>query len=200
MGLTPSLRKKRMTDRCSFVHVASGAAIFTLPLHCHVAFLHCTATCRSLFKPWVSLSTYKTIELCFEFLSHFKLFIWLSLVKALLTLLVQQVMTPHPESYCTWWLQVDLTHSCRKTCPFSMTVGHIPTLYNKSGRYRIWSLDDNWLQWNSYGLPAVSNGWNMNKPVFQEASVFSSPANWWWDHRWFLKHWFIHLTTTRHGQ
>jgi len=30
------------------------------------------ATCRPLFKPQVSLlSTYKTIELCFEFLSHF---------------------------------------------------------------------------------------------------------------------------------
>ena len=65
--------KKRMTERCSsLVHVASGAVIFTLLLRRGVAFLHRTATCRPLFKPWVSLlSTYKTIELCFEFLSHF---------------------------------------------------------------------------------------------------------------------------------
>jgi len=62
-----------MTERCtSLVHVASGAATFTLLLRHHVAFLHCTATCQPLFKPPVSLlSTYKTIELCFEFLSHF---------------------------------------------------------------------------------------------------------------------------------
>ena len=73
MGFTPSLLKKRMTKRCSsLVHVANGAAIFTLLLRCHVAFLHRTATCRPLFKPWVSLwSTYKTIVLCFKFLSHF---------------------------------------------------------------------------------------------------------------------------------
>ena len=40
------------------------------------------ATCQPLFKTCVSLlSTYKTIELCFEFLSHFfKVYIWLSLV------------------------------------------------------------------------------------------------------------------------
>jgi len=62
-----------MTERCStFVHVASGVAIFTLLLHRRVAFLHRTATCRPLFKPWVSLlPTYRTIEQCFEFLSHF---------------------------------------------------------------------------------------------------------------------------------
>ena len=73
MGFTPSLLKKRMTDRCSsLMHAASGAAIFTLLLRRRVAFLHHTATCRPLFKPSVSLlSTYKTIELCFEFLSHF---------------------------------------------------------------------------------------------------------------------------------
>ena len=73
MGFTPSLLKKRMTERCcSLVHVASRDAIFTLLLHRHVAILYCTATCRPLFKPWVSLlSTYKKIELCFEFLSHF---------------------------------------------------------------------------------------------------------------------------------
>ena len=73
VGFTPSLLKKRMTEHCSsLVHVASEAAIFTLLLRRCVAFLHRTATCRPLFKPWVSLlSTYKTIELCFEFLSHF---------------------------------------------------------------------------------------------------------------------------------
>jgi len=62
-----------MTERCySLVHVASGAAIFTLLLRHRIAFLHCTATCQPLFNPWVSLlSTYKTIELCFKFLSHF---------------------------------------------------------------------------------------------------------------------------------
>jgi hypothetical protein len=63
-----------MTECCSsLVHVASGAAIFTLLLRRRVAFLHRVATCRPLFKPSVSLlSTYKTIELCFEFLSHFE--------------------------------------------------------------------------------------------------------------------------------
>ena len=73
MGFTPSVLKKRMTEFCSsLVHVAKGAAIFTLLLLRRVAFLHHTATCRPLFKLWVSLlSTYKTIELCFEFLSHF---------------------------------------------------------------------------------------------------------------------------------
>ena len=65
--------KRRITERCSsLVHVASEAASFTLLLRRHVAFLHRTATCRPLFKPSVSLlSTYKTIELCFELLSHF---------------------------------------------------------------------------------------------------------------------------------
>jgi len=62
-----------MTERCtSLVHIASGAAIFILLLRHRVTFLHRTATCRPLFKPSVSLLlTYKTIELCFEFLSHF---------------------------------------------------------------------------------------------------------------------------------
>ena len=70
---------KRMTERCSsLVHVANRAAIFTLLLRRRVPFLHRTATCRPLFKPWVSLlSTYKTIELCFEFLLYFKVFICL---------------------------------------------------------------------------------------------------------------------------
>jgi len=35
--------------------VASGAAIFTLLPRRRVALLHRTATCRPLFKPWVSL-------------------------------------------------------------------------------------------------------------------------------------------------
>jgi len=73
MGFTPSLHKKRMTEcSSSSVHVASGAAIFTLLLRHLVAFLHRTATCLPLFKPWVSLlPTYRTIKQCFEFLSHF---------------------------------------------------------------------------------------------------------------------------------
>jgi len=73
MGFAPSLLKKQMTECCSLlVHFAGGAAIFTLLLRRRVAFLHLTTTCRPLFKPSVSLlSTYKTIELCFEFLSHF---------------------------------------------------------------------------------------------------------------------------------
>jgi len=54
------------------LRVASEAAIFTLLLRLRVAFLHHTATCQPLFKPSVSLlSTYKTVELCFKFLSHF---------------------------------------------------------------------------------------------------------------------------------
>jgi len=45
MGFTPSLLKKRMTERgSSLVHVASGAAIFTLLMRRRVAFLHRTAT------------------------------------------------------------------------------------------------------------------------------------------------------------
>jgi len=49
---TPSELKKRMTERfSSLVHVARGAAIFTLLLRRRVAFLHRTATCQPLFKP-----------------------------------------------------------------------------------------------------------------------------------------------------
>jgi len=72
-GFHPFTTKKRMTERCSsLLHFARGAAIFTLLLRHRVAFLHRTATCRPLFKPWVLLlSTYKTIELCLEFLSRF---------------------------------------------------------------------------------------------------------------------------------
>jgi hypothetical protein len=68
----PFTTKTRMTERCfSMVHVASGAALFTLLLRRRVAFLHRTTTYRPLFKPCISLlSTYKTIELGFEFLSH----------------------------------------------------------------------------------------------------------------------------------
>jgi len=62
-----------MTERSSsLVHVAIGATIFTLLLRRRVAFLKRTATCRPLFKLRVLLlSTYKTIELCFEILLHF---------------------------------------------------------------------------------------------------------------------------------
>ena len=64
-----------MTERfSSLAHVASGAANFTLLQRRRVAFLHRTATCRSLFKPRVSLlSSYNTIEMSFDFfLSQFK--------------------------------------------------------------------------------------------------------------------------------
>jgi hypothetical protein len=73
MGFSSSLLKKWMTERCSsLVHVANGVAIFTLLLRRRITFQHRTATCWPLFQPWVSLlPTYKTIELCFEFLSHF---------------------------------------------------------------------------------------------------------------------------------
>jgi len=56
MGFTPSLLKKRMTERrYSLVHIASGAAIFTLLLRRRVTFLHRTATCQRLFNPWITL-------------------------------------------------------------------------------------------------------------------------------------------------
>ena len=48
-----------------------GAAIFTLLLCRRVAFLHRTATCRPLFKPSIAVVNLQTIELGFEFLSHF---------------------------------------------------------------------------------------------------------------------------------
>ena len=65
---------QKTTERCSsLVHVANEAAIFTLFLRHRVVFLHCTVTCRPLFKPWISLlPTYRKIERCFEFLSHFQ--------------------------------------------------------------------------------------------------------------------------------
>jgi hypothetical protein len=66
MGFTPSLHCS------SSVHVASGAAVFTLLLRRRVVFLHHTATCWQLFKPWITLlPTYRKIDQCFEFLSHF---------------------------------------------------------------------------------------------------------------------------------
>ena len=73
MGFNPSVLKIRVTGRCSsLAYVASGDASFTLLLRRRVAYLHRTATCRPLVKPSVSLlSTYKTIEMCFEFLSQF---------------------------------------------------------------------------------------------------------------------------------
>jgi hypothetical protein len=66
VGFTPSLHCS------SSVHITSGAAVFTLLLRRRVAFLHRTAICWQLFKPWVTLlPTYRKIEQCFEFLSHF---------------------------------------------------------------------------------------------------------------------------------
>jgi hypothetical protein len=65
MVFTPSLH-------CSLVHVASEVAVFTLLRRRRVAFLHRTATCRQLFKPWITLlPTYRKIQQCFEFLLHF---------------------------------------------------------------------------------------------------------------------------------
>jgi hypothetical protein len=57
MSFTPSLHSSS-----SSVHVASGAAVFTLLLRRHVAFLRRTATCWQLFKLWVTvLPTYRKI-------------------------------------------------------------------------------------------------------------------------------------------
>ena len=73
MDFTPSLLKKRMTERL-LLWCMLQAESPSLHYYCTVMFLflHFTATCWPLFKPWVSLlSTYKTIELCFKFLSHF---------------------------------------------------------------------------------------------------------------------------------
>jgi len=69
-----------MTERCfPLVNVASGATTFTLLLLRRVAFFHRIATCRAVFKPWVSmLPTYRKIKQCFEFLYHFNFFIWLT--------------------------------------------------------------------------------------------------------------------------
>jgi len=57
------------------LHVASGAAIFTQLLRRHVVFLHRTATCRPLFKPWVSmLSIYRQSSCASNFYRAFKVF------------------------------------------------------------------------------------------------------------------------------
>ena len=62
-------------------YVASGAAFFTLLLRRRVAFLYRTATCRPLFKPWVSLlSTYRQSSDGSKFCLTFKFFVLLSLV------------------------------------------------------------------------------------------------------------------------
>ena len=53
MGFTPSLLKTRMRERCSsLVHVASGAASFTLLLCRRVAFLHRIARSESDGTRW----------------------------------------------------------------------------------------------------------------------------------------------------
>ena len=73
MGFNPSELKKT-SDRKLFLFGASRkrGRHFTLLLRRNVAFLHCTATCRPLFKPRVSLlPTYRTIGRCFAFLSQF---------------------------------------------------------------------------------------------------------------------------------
>ena len=63
------------------LHVANRATIFTLLLCRRVAFLHRTATCRPLFKPWVSLlSTYRQSSRVAKFYHTFKVSIWLCLV------------------------------------------------------------------------------------------------------------------------
>ena len=59
----------------------NGATVFTLLLRRGVAFLHCTATCRPLFKPSVSLlSTYRQSSCVSNFYRTFKVFVWLSFV------------------------------------------------------------------------------------------------------------------------
>jgi len=77
MGFTPSLLKKRMTERCSsLVHVESGAVIFALLLRRRVAFLHRAAIRRPLFKPSVSLlPTYRQWNCVWSFYCAFKVFI-----------------------------------------------------------------------------------------------------------------------------
>ena len=75
LSTRPILFKRVSETKTLNMHVAGGAAIFTLLLRRNVAFLHRTAICRPLFKPWVSLlPTYRTIVRCFEFLSHFRSF------------------------------------------------------------------------------------------------------------------------------
>ena len=82
MGFTPSLPKKRMTERCSsLVHTANGAAIFTLLLHRRVAFLHRTATvCHSSNHQYHCCQLTRQSSCVSNFYRTFKVFIWLSLV------------------------------------------------------------------------------------------------------------------------
>ena len=62
MGFAPSLLKKRMTERCSsLVHVASGAAIFTLLLHRRVAFVRRTATLQNMSISVVNLQDNRAV-------------------------------------------------------------------------------------------------------------------------------------------
>ena len=82
MGFTPSLLKKGMIGRCSsLVHVASGAAIFTLLLS------RCVYSC--ILLPHVGHSSNLEYHCCqltrqsscvSNFYRTFKVFIWLSLV------------------------------------------------------------------------------------------------------------------------
>ena len=82
MGFTPSPFKNSMTERCSsLVHVASGAAIFTLLLRRHVAFLHRTATWRPVLNHEYHCCQLTRQSSCVSnFYRTFKVFIWLSLV------------------------------------------------------------------------------------------------------------------------
>jgi len=67
--------KNWMTECCScLVHVASRAASFTLLLRRRVAILHRTATCRLFCNHQYHWCQLRTIELCFDFLSHFECF------------------------------------------------------------------------------------------------------------------------------
>jgi hypothetical protein len=73
MGFAPSLLKKRMTELCSsLVHVAKrGRQLYTTtaPSCCIPApYCHQSATLQTISITVVNL---QTIELCFEFLSHF---------------------------------------------------------------------------------------------------------------------------------
>jgi len=73
MGFTFSLLTKRTAVLCtSLVHVASGAAVFTRLLRRRVAFLHPTATCKSLFKPLVSMLANYTTSCFSKFYRYLK--------------------------------------------------------------------------------------------------------------------------------
>jgi hypothetical protein len=82
MGFTSSLLKKRMTEPCSsLVHVASGAAIFTLLLRRRVAFLHSNATVgHSSNHEYHCCQLTRQSSCVSNFYRTFNGFIWLSLV------------------------------------------------------------------------------------------------------------------------